>query len=237
MPVHLFGGPAPLGELAAFGLPLDRGRRAGLRLAGDRRPPGSPRPSASIPTKNLFGLGDGGLVAVRDAELAERIRMLRFHGSKAKTTFEFIGYNSRLDEIQAAVAADLPARARRLDGGAPRGRRALRASSGSASCASSRRRAGPRLPPLRLPLARARPDSRPRSTEARDRQRAVLPAAAPSPARARATSATSRGSLPETERAARENFSRAALGRDRRRAAGARRRRRCAPPSASRRAA
>jgi len=55
------------------------------------------------PTKNLFGLGDGGLVAVNDPELAERIRMLRFHGSKAKTTFEFIGRNSRLDEIQAAV--------------------------------------------------------------------------------------------------------------------------------------
>ena len=55
------------------------------------------------PTKNLFGLGDGGLVAVRDAELAERIRMLRFHGSRAKKTFEYIGYNSRLDEIQAAA--------------------------------------------------------------------------------------------------------------------------------------
>src|SRR5207237_78898 len=54
-------------------------------------------------TKNLFGLGDGGLIAVRDAELAERLRMLRFHGSKAKRTFQFVGYNSRLDEVQAAM--------------------------------------------------------------------------------------------------------------------------------------
>jgi dTDP-4-amino-4,6-dideoxygalactose transaminase len=42
-------------------------------------------------------------VAVRDEELGERIRLLRFHGSKAKKTFELIGYNSRLDEIQAAA--------------------------------------------------------------------------------------------------------------------------------------
>ena len=78
------------------------------------------------PTKNLFGLGDGGLVAARDAELADRIRMLRFHGSKAKKTFEYIGYNSRLDEIQAAA---LRIFLRELDGWtarAPRGGRPLR---------------------------------------------------------------------------------------------------------------
>src|SRR5262249_27719560 len=56
-----------------------------------------------FPTKNLFGLGDGGLIAVNDRDLAERIRMLRFHGSKAKKDFELIGYNSRLDAIQAAA--------------------------------------------------------------------------------------------------------------------------------------
>src|SRR5262249_7963963 len=54
------------------------------------------------PTKNLFALGDGGLVGVRDEELGERVRLLRFHGSKAKKTFELVGYNSRLDELQAA---------------------------------------------------------------------------------------------------------------------------------------
>ena len=55
-----------------------------------------------FPTKNLFALGDGGLIAVNDAELAERLRMLRFHGSRAKKEFEYIGYNSRLDALQAA---------------------------------------------------------------------------------------------------------------------------------------
>jgi dTDP-4-amino-4,6-dideoxygalactose transaminase len=55
------------------------------------------------PTKNLFGLGDGGLVAANDEGLAERVRMLRFHGSREKVDFHFIGYNSRLDELQAAV--------------------------------------------------------------------------------------------------------------------------------------
>src|SRR5207244_1454215 len=44
-----------------------------------------------------------GLVAVINEELGERIRLLRFHGSRAKKTFELVGYNSRLDELQAAV--------------------------------------------------------------------------------------------------------------------------------------
>src|SRR5262249_39662628 len=52
---------------------------------------------------NLFALGDGGLVSTDDPDLAERIRKLRFHGSRDKVDFELIGYNSRLDELQAAV--------------------------------------------------------------------------------------------------------------------------------------
>jgi dTDP-4-amino-4,6-dideoxygalactose transaminase len=102
VPVHLFGRPAPLAALAALGLPLveDAAQAFGSPdIAGH----GVASTFSFYPTKNLFGLGDGGLVAVRDEELAERIRMLRFHGSKAKKTFEHIGYNSRLDEIQAAA--------------------------------------------------------------------------------------------------------------------------------------
>ena len=55
-----------------------------------------------FPTKNLFALGDGGLIGVNDPELAQRLRMLRFHGSAAKKEFLYVGYNSRLDAMQAA---------------------------------------------------------------------------------------------------------------------------------------
>jgi dTDP-4-amino-4,6-dideoxygalactose transaminase len=102
MPVHLFGRPAPLDELAELGLPLieDAAQAFGSPdIAGH----GIASTFSFYPTKNLFGLGDGGLIAVRDAELADRLRLLRFHGSKAKKTFELVGYNSRLDEVQAAA--------------------------------------------------------------------------------------------------------------------------------------
>jgi dTDP-4-amino-4,6-dideoxygalactose transaminase len=102
MPVHLFGRPAPLDDLAALGQPLieDAAQAFGSpEIAGH----GVASTFSFYPTKNLFALGDGGLVAARDPELAERVRMLGFHGSKAKRIFEYVGYNSRLDEIQAAV--------------------------------------------------------------------------------------------------------------------------------------
>ena len=101
MPVHLFGRPAPLEELARFGLPLVEDAAQAFGATGIATSIAST--FSFFPTKNLFALGDGGLVAVNDAELAERIRMLRFHGSKAKKEFELIGYNSRLDAIQAAM--------------------------------------------------------------------------------------------------------------------------------------
>jgi dTDP-4-amino-4,6-dideoxygalactose transaminase len=102
MPVHLFGRPAPLAELATLGLPLieDAAQAFG---SPDIARVGVASTFSFYPTKNLFGLGDGGLIAVDDPELAERLRMLRFHGSKAKRIFEYIGTNSRLDEIQAAA--------------------------------------------------------------------------------------------------------------------------------------
>src|SRR5947199_1567 len=54
------------------------------------------------PTKNLFALGDGGLIAVNDSDVAQRLRMLRFHGSESKKEFLYVGYNSRLDAMQAS---------------------------------------------------------------------------------------------------------------------------------------
>jgi dTDP-4-amino-4,6-dideoxygalactose transaminase len=100
--VHLFGRPAPLAELAGFGVPVIEDAAQAFGSPAIART-GVASTFSFYPTKNLFGLGDGGLVSVDDAELAERIRMLRFHGSKAKRIFEYVGTNSRLDEIQAAA--------------------------------------------------------------------------------------------------------------------------------------
>jgi dTDP-4-amino-4,6-dideoxygalactose transaminase len=102
MPVHLFGRPAPLGPLAKLGLPLveDAAQAFGARGVAQT---GAASTFSFFPTKNLFGLGDGGLVAANDAAVAQRVRLLRLHGSRDKVDFELVGYNSRLDEIQAAV--------------------------------------------------------------------------------------------------------------------------------------
>ena len=101
MPVHLFGRPAPLEELRRFGLPLIEDAAQAFGAAGIATSVAST--FSFFPSKNLFALGDGGLIAANDGELAERIRMLRFHGSRAKKEFEYIGYNSRLDALQAAM--------------------------------------------------------------------------------------------------------------------------------------
>ena len=100
--VHLFGRPAPTAELAALGVPVieDAAQAFGSPDIGRD---GVASTFSFYPTKNLFCIGDGGLVTTDDSELADRIRMLRFHGSRDKVDFELLGYNSRLDELQAAV--------------------------------------------------------------------------------------------------------------------------------------
>ena len=105
LPVHLFGRPSDPAALPD-GVPVveDAAQAFGAKV-GDRRA-GSIAAAATFsfyPTKNLFGLGDGGLVTTADSELADRIRLLRFHGSRDKQTFDAVGYNSRLDELQAAA--------------------------------------------------------------------------------------------------------------------------------------
>jgi dTDP-4-amino-4,6-dideoxygalactose transaminase len=101
MPVHLFGRPAPVEALRGFGLPIVEDAAQAFGAAGIATSIAST--FSFFPTKNLFALGDGGLIAVNDGELGDRIRMLRFHGSRAKKEFEYIGYNSRLDAVQAAM--------------------------------------------------------------------------------------------------------------------------------------
>ncbi len=101
MPVHLFGRPAPLAELARLGLPLIEDAAQAFGAAGTGTT-GVCSTYSFFPTKNLFALGDGGLVGCLDDGVADRLRMLRFHGSREKTTFELVGTNSRLDALQAA---------------------------------------------------------------------------------------------------------------------------------------
>jgi dTDP-4-amino-4,6-dideoxygalactose transaminase len=102
VPVHLFGRPAALDELAAVGLPLLEDAAQAFGAPGTATT-GVCSTFSFFPTKNLFALGDGGLVACLDDSVAETVRKLRFHGSRDKQTFELVGANSRLDAIQAAA--------------------------------------------------------------------------------------------------------------------------------------
>jgi len=102
VPVHLFGRPAQLAELAAIGVPLLEDAAQAFGAPGIATT-GVCSTFSFFPTKNLFALGDGGLVACMDESVAETVRRLRFHGSVDKKTFELIGTNSRLDAVQAAA--------------------------------------------------------------------------------------------------------------------------------------
>lgn len=144
--VDLFGNPAPIPEIAALGVPVveDAAQAAGARLgplapspAGPvaaSAPPPLTRAAGSLgtlatfsffPSKNLGCFGDGGAIATDDDALADAARVLRFHGMRdpREPRYERIGWNSRLDELQAAILRVLlPA----LDGWAE-GRRAAAA--------------------------------------------------------------------------------------------------------------
>ena len=104
--VDLFGLPAPSPALRELGLPVleDAAQAAGASLDGRRA--GSLADVATFsfyPSKNLGAFGDGGAITTDDDHIAELARALRFHGSRDKQTFEYVGYNSRLDELQAAI--------------------------------------------------------------------------------------------------------------------------------------
>lgn len=105
--VDLFGYPAPIEELREqTGLIVveDAAQAAGARRHGRRAGSlGDVATFSFFPSKNLGCFGDGGAIATGDEQIAERARMLRFHGSRDKVTFQEVGYNSRLDEMQAAV--------------------------------------------------------------------------------------------------------------------------------------
>ena len=105
--VHLFGNIAPVAEIEALGVPvLEDAAQAAGSLASDGQRPGALGTAATFsffPSKNLGAFGDGGMITTSDERIAERARTLRFHGSHDKITYELLGYNSRLDELQAAI--------------------------------------------------------------------------------------------------------------------------------------
>jgi dTDP-4-amino-4,6-dideoxygalactose transaminase len=104
--VHLFGNVAPVREIEALGVPVveDAAQAAGS-LGAEGRPGalGTVSTFSFYPSKNLGAFGDGGAIATSDDEVAERVRTLRFHGSRDKVSYTEVGYNSRLDELQAAI--------------------------------------------------------------------------------------------------------------------------------------
>ena len=120
IPVHLYGQCADMAPILEIGKKYnlciieDAAQAIGAEYKG--RKAGSMGDMGCLsffPSKNLGGYGDGGMVITNDAELAEKIRVLRVHGAKPKYYHSLIGLNSRLDALQAAV---LSVKLKYLDG-------------------------------------------------------------------------------------------------------------------------
>jgi len=110
IPVHLFGRAAPMDEITAVaqanGLAVieDAAQAIGAdyhgKFAGNIGDLGC---FSFFPSKNLGAAGDGGMVTTNDPKVADRLKLLRLHGSRSKYHYEILGLNSRLDTLQAAV--------------------------------------------------------------------------------------------------------------------------------------
>jgi len=110
IPVHLYGQPADMDEIMKIAEEYDlyviedAAQAIGAEYKGHKVGTiGHLGCFSFFPTKNLGAYGDGGLVVTNDDELAERVRMLRVHGSKPKYYHHMVGTNSRLDALQAAI--------------------------------------------------------------------------------------------------------------------------------------
>jgi dTDP-4-amino-4,6-dideoxygalactose transaminase len=116
LPVHLYGQPAEMDRISEIanrrGIPIleDAAQAHGARYGS--RPCGSIGSAACFsfyPSKNLGALGDAGMITTNDEVIAQNLRLLREYGQVAKYVHQIIGFNSRLDAIQAAVlSAKLP---------------------------------------------------------------------------------------------------------------------------------
>lgn len=110
LPVHLYGQPCRMPEILAFatqhGLWVveDNAQAQGATFEGQLTGSfGQASATSFYPTKNLGALGDAGAITTHNADLAQRLQQLRNYGSTQKNHHELLGYNSRLDELQAAV--------------------------------------------------------------------------------------------------------------------------------------
>lgn len=111
LPVHLFGNPCNIHKIMeiaqknnlyviedvcqAFGARYSNGKKCGSF--------GILSALSFFPTKNLGCYGDGGMILVNDAKISNKIRALRIHGQEKKYFYKYLGWNSRLDELQAAI--------------------------------------------------------------------------------------------------------------------------------------
>ncbi|MDR0311911.1 MAG: DegT/DnrJ/EryC1/StrS family aminotransferase, partial [Acidobacteriota bacterium] len=110
LPVHLYGQCADMDEISAiagrFNLPVveDACQAIGASYKGKKAGAlGTLGCFSFFPSKNLGGAGDGGMVITADKDLADRVRLLRGHGAHNRYYHDIVGFNSRLDELQAAV--------------------------------------------------------------------------------------------------------------------------------------
>jgi dTDP-4-amino-4,6-dideoxygalactose transaminase len=115
LPVHLFGHPADMDRLASYGIPLieDGAQSFGASYKGRKTLSiGRVACTSFYPSKNLGGWGDGGMCFTNDDAVAKELRVLRNHGWEKRYEPYRVAYNSRLDELQAAV---LRAKLKKLD--------------------------------------------------------------------------------------------------------------------------
>lgn len=110
LPVHLFGMPAgmarlsPLCEQRGIVMIEDCAQSFGAKVHGRQTGGfGAYGAFSFFPSKNLGAYGDGGMISTNSEALAEQLKMLRNHGSQVRYQHDLVGYNSRLDELQAVV--------------------------------------------------------------------------------------------------------------------------------------
>lgn len=110
IPVHIFGQPVNMDEIMELAKKYhlfvleDAAQAMGSEYKGKKIGNlGHAATYSFFPTKNLGGYGDGGMIVTNDDELAQKVRILRVHGSNPKYYHSMIGYNSRLDALQAAI--------------------------------------------------------------------------------------------------------------------------------------